>query len=250
MSSGLHERRDRAESFGSVAEEYDRFRPSYPDALLDDLAALRPASVLDIGCGTGKAARALAERGLDVLGLEVDARMAAVARRHGVPVEVSAFETWDDRDRSFDLIIAAQAWHWIDPVAGPAKAARLLRPGGTLALFWNHEDGGTEFDAAYRAHAPHLADAADPAPGRPSYADRLTASGLFTDVTAREYPWQRTYTAAEWVGYARTHSDHLLLPAAQLDALTAAMTAAIDARGGTITVRGGTYTVLARTDTG
>jgi tRNA1(Val) A37 N6-methylase TrmN6 len=80
--------RSRAESFGRVAEEYDRYRPSYPAALIDDLVALRPARVLDVGCGTGKAAVLLAERGLPVLGVEVDQQMAGVARRHGIAVVV------------------------------------------------------------------------------------------------------------------------------------------------------------------
>jgi 2-polyprenyl-3-methyl-5-hydroxy-6-metoxy-1,4-benzoquinol methylase len=117
----LHLDRARAESFGSVAEQYDRYRPTYPDALIDDLAALQPAQVLDVGCGTGKAAVALARRGLSVLGVELDERMADVARGHGISVEVAAFETWDDAGRRFDLITCAGAWHWIDHGPGVSK---------------------------------------------------------------------------------------------------------------------------------
>jgi ubiquinone/menaquinone biosynthesis C-methylase UbiE len=62
----LHLDRARAESFGLMAEEYDRYRPTYPDALIDDLAALQPGQVLDVGRGTGKAAVALTGRGLSV----------------------------------------------------------------------------------------------------------------------------------------------------------------------------------------
>src|SRR5216684_9221402 len=86
----LHLDRARAESFGSTAQQYDRYRPTYPDALFDDLAALEPMQVLDIGCGTGKAAVALARRGLSVLGVEPDERMANVARDYGIAVEVAA----------------------------------------------------------------------------------------------------------------------------------------------------------------
>ena len=80
--------------FGPIADQYDRHRPAPPEGLLDDLERLG-GSVLDVGCGTGKAAVALAERGLTVLGLEPDPQMAAIARGHGVPVEIGAFETWD-----------------------------------------------------------------------------------------------------------------------------------------------------------
>jgi len=72
-----------------------------------------------------------------VLGIDVDARMAELARRRGVDVELAAFEAWDRAGRTFDAVVSAQTWHWIDPVAGAAKAAETLRPGGRLAVFWN-----------------------------------------------------------------------------------------------------------------
>ena len=133
----MHTNRTRAESFGAVAEVYELARPSYPPALVDDLLAGAPADALDVGCGTGKAARLLTQRGVPVLGVEVDARMAAVARAHGLTVDIGTFEQWNAAGRQFDLIVSGQAWHWIDPDAGAAKAAVLLRPGGLLAPFWN-----------------------------------------------------------------------------------------------------------------
>jgi SAM-dependent methyltransferase len=143
--------RGRAESFGSIAEQYDRYRPSAPDALLDEFAALRPSRVLDVGCGTGKVARGLMERGLTVLGIELDERMAAVARAHGVEVEVEGFEDWDDGGRTFDLITCGDAWHWIDPVRGWRKIGQVLRPGGTVARFWNHLDVDEPLHSAIRS---------------------------------------------------------------------------------------------------
>src|SRR4051812_38470681 len=113
MTEPLHDDRERALSFGTIAERYDRFRPAYPAALIDDLAALRPRLTLDAGCGTGKAAAALAGRGLAVLGIEPDLRMANTARRHGIEVEVASFEAWDARGREADLIVSGEAWHWI-----------------------------------------------------------------------------------------------------------------------------------------
>ena len=121
-----------------MARQYERYRPTYPEALLDDLATLRPAQVLDVGCGTGKIAVGLAGRGLSVHGVELDPRMAEVARGHGISVEVGAFEAWDDAGRRFDLITCGAAWHWIDPELGMAKAADVLRTGGTIAPFWNY----------------------------------------------------------------------------------------------------------------
>ena len=125
-----------AESFGSDAGRYDRTRPRYPDALVERIIAASPGpDILDVGCGTGIAARQFQAAGGKVLGVEPDARMAEFARRTGVEVEVATFEAWDPAGRKFDAVIAGTAWHWVDPVAGAAKAAQVLRPGGRLAPF-------------------------------------------------------------------------------------------------------------------
>jgi SAM-dependent methyltransferase len=244
----LYQERDRAESFGAAAADYDRYRPSYPDALVDDLLALAPGNVLDIGCGTGKFARQLAERGVDVLGIEPDPRMAEVARGHGLPVEVASFETWQDSGRRFDLITAAQAWHWVEPRAGAAKVTTLLRPGGWLAVFWNDDNAGADFEDVYRVHAPELMPLKGAA--RPQYRRRLAETGHFAHLEARRYNWQRTYSADDWIGYLRTHSNHLTFPADRLETLCAALREQIDARGGLVHVQGHTYALLARPDTG
>ena len=230
-----HTNRVRAESFGAVSLAYDRARPSYPSALIDDLLAGRPSDVLDVGCGTGKAARLIAARGVSVLGVEVDERMAAVARAHGVPVEVGAFETWDDAGRRFDLIVSGQAWHWIDPERGPAKAVRLLRPGGLLVPFWNFSvpDAGVRarLDEAYERIAPQVTDRSVVRRGGPAtippIAEGLRAGGRFAEVEHRRYPWDHDYTTAEWLDLIQTHSDHSTLPPAQLAELVEAVAGAI-----------------------
>src|SRR5580692_1845495 len=120
-----HRQRQVAESFGSDADRYDRARPSYPGAMVDRIVAASPGpDVLDVGCGTGIAARQFQAAGGRVLGVDVDARMAGLARERGLTVEVAKFEDWDPAGRAFDAVVAGQAWHWVDPVAGAAKAAQ------------------------------------------------------------------------------------------------------------------------------
>jgi SAM-dependent methyltransferase len=244
-----HEQRDRAESFGAVARDYDRYRPSYPAALIDDLVALGPGSVLDIGCGTGKAARQLAARGLRVLGVEIDPQMADVARSHGIEVEIGSFEQWDGRGRTFDLITCAQAWHWIDPAIGAPKIVGLLKPGGTAALFWNYAEFDpatrTVVDAVYERFAPQLIEPATAGDDR-THLKSLQATGAFSSITTQTYDWRRTDTAAQWVGNIGTQSNHLLLGRERLDALKAGLLEALTAAGGDVHHIGGTYVIWAR----
>ncbi|HET8583018.1 MAG TPA: class I SAM-dependent methyltransferase [Jatrophihabitans sp.] len=246
-------RRDRAESFGAVAADYDRYRPGYPEALIDDLVAPAPATVLDVGCGTGKAARLIAARGPSVLGVEIDPQMAQVARGHGIPVEVGSFEDWDDRGRRFDLISSAQAWHWVDPVRAAPKAARLLAPGGRLALFWNYDDvddaAQAVLDRVYAQFAPELsgmiARGASNREDRP-YAADLEKSGAFGSIEIRRYPWEHSVPLDVWIGRTGTHSDHLLLGRERLETLLGALRRELSPLGEDVRTHGGTYTIYAR----
>jgi SAM-dependent methyltransferase len=245
----LHLDRARAESFGSIAEQYDRYRPAAPSALIDALATSRPAQALDVACGTGQVAVALASRGLSVLGVELDPRMAAIARSRGIDVEVGAFETWGDRGRAFDLITCGNAWHWIDPVAGVVKAAQLLRVGGTFARFWSFyvldESILAAFDVIYREHAPDTHPHGR-GPIHGNEGDLVATSDAFSGVEIQTYPWETELTADEWIGLVSTYSDHQRLGPHVLAKLGRALHAAIEARGGSVHAQGRTYSLFAR----
>jgi SAM-dependent methyltransferase len=252
QSDRLHEDRTRALSFGGVAALYDKARPSYPPALIDALTELSPRRVLDVGCGTGKAARLLLERGCDVLGVEPDPSMAAIARSHGITVEEATFENWEAHDRVFELIVSGQAWHWVDPERGVAKAGSLLRPGGHLGVFWNRgrpdEDAARAFDAVYTRLAPELAKTNitlnPPVEPRARIAE-FEKGGVFTEVAARAFPWETVYDRAGWIGFVATHSDHVRLPDLQRRGLLEALGDAVDLLGGTMTYHYSTVLVLA-----
>ena len=218
VSLPLYENRSRAESFGSVADLYDRARPSYPPALIDALLADGGRTVLDVGCGTGIAAALFAARGCEVTGVEVDARMAEIARGRGLEVEVSAFERWDDRGRRFDVVSSGQAWHWIDPHAGAAHAADVLKPGGRIGAFWNFGDPPPDvrerLAPVYDRLAPELVnysvvlDSARRAERLDVTVAGIKGSHRFGPVEVRHFPWVRSYGAREWADFLATHSDH------------------------------------------
>jgi SAM-dependent methyltransferase len=234
LPEDLFRDRERAESFGSIAVLYDRYRPAPAPEFVDELVALAPARVLDIGCGTGKVARELVARGLSVVGVELDPRMAGIAREHGVEVEVSAFETWDDRGRTFDLITCGDAWHWIDPERGWRRIGRVLRPGGTVARFWNHHEVDEPLRSAFLAvHRRVIPEIEHRSPERRRATDDPR-------VEHRSYPWERTFSADEWVALISTYSANQTLEPSRLAELQRGLHEAITAQGGTVVVHGST----------
>lgn len=242
----LHQDRRRASSFGDDPEAYDRVRPPYPAALIDVLVAEEPDRALDVGCGTGIVSRLLAARGCDVLGLEPDTRMADVARRRGMAVEAGTIEEWDAADRRFDLLTAGQAWHWVDPHRGAAKAVQVLAPGGRIGLFWNqaHHDPllRPALEAAYTRHAPALAESSVLLGQRPtslyeSVAASLRHTDAFGPVSVQVFDHEIVYSSQQWIDLARTHSDHHTLPPAQLAALLRDIKIEVDRVGGSVPVR-------------
>jgi SAM-dependent methyltransferase len=245
-----------AESFGSDPERYDRSRPRYPDAMVEAIVAASPGpQFLDVGIGTGIAARQFQAAGCKVLGVDVDARMAEWARQHGFQVEVAAFEAWDHAGRAFDAVISGQTWHWVDPVAGAAKAAEVLRPGGRLAVFWNADqlppDLAEAFAAVYRSVVPDsLAGRA--VTGSDAYsmlcaraADGIRQAGGFGDPQRWRFDWERSYTRDEWLDQVPTSGALSRLPLDRLAPLLAGIGAAIDAVGGSFPMRYATVVATA-----
>jgi SAM-dependent methyltransferase len=248
----IHRNRQVAESFGADPERYDRTRPSYPDAMVARIVAASPGrDVLDVGCGTGTAARQFQAAGCTVLGVEPDERMAAFARGTGVQVEVSRFEEWDAADRDFDAVVAGTAWHWVDPVAGAVKAARVLRAGGRLAPFHHVFQPPAEIAEVtaevYRRVVPDSPfgfGRQRPRTAMEGYrplfgkiADGIVAAGAFTEPEQWHCDWERVYTREEWLDQLPTQGTLTRLPPDKLAPILDAVGAAIDVIGGSFTMR-------------
>ncbi|WP_031227362.1 class I SAM-dependent methyltransferase [Streptomyces roseochromogenus] len=252
-----HKARRTAESFGVDAQRYDQARPAYPDALVARIVAGSPGpDVLDIGCGTGIAARQFQAAGCTVLGVEPDARMADFARARGLEVEVAAFEAWQPAGRTFDSVVAAQSWHWVDPVAGTVKAARVLRPEGRLAIFGHVYEPPAEvaepFAAAFRRVAPDSPLSSQPArrpldlyqAGYAKFADKIRETEQFNDPEQWRFDWQQSYTRDQWLDLLPTTGGLTQLRPDQLAEILDAVGDAIDSMGGRFTMN---YTTLAAT---
>jgi SAM-dependent methyltransferase len=231
-----------------MALQYDAARPSYPGALFDDLIALarmRPdAVILEVGAGTGKATLPLARRGFEVIAIEPSANMAAVLRAKVDGLRVAIAETTFEAyqaDRSVDLLVSAQAFHWVEPSVRHVKAADVLARGGALALLRNDRgelDPGLAADLA-RAYSEHHANGHRPQSARherSQIAAEIDASGRFGPVAVRTYPWSATYSAADYIRLLETYSDHAVLKPSRSQPLYQAIARAIERRGGSITI--------------
>lgn len=182
--------------------------------------------------------------------------MADLAREGGLEVEVAKFEEWDPAGRAFDAVVSGQTWHWVDPVAGAAKAAEALRPGGRLALFWNviqtPPDVRDAFADVYRQVVPGLPFNPWATPAIDAYsaicaqaADGIREAHAFGESAEWRFDWERPYTRDEWLDQVPTHGGHNRLPPAKLDGLLAGIGAAIDALGGSFTMGYTTVVVIA-----
>ena len=252
---------ERSRLFGQQAEAYDRFRPTYPDAVIDELLGPVPTGldVLDVGCGTGIASRQMAQRGAKVLGVELAPRMAEIARGHGVEVEIAAFEGWDAAGRTFDRVTSAQAWHWLDLPIATAKAASVLRPGGKLGLIWNAgcqpDDLADALEVVYATVVPrgrhrlfrgYAANrSSDVKTGLGSEIEAVSAVPDLGAPTEEWFPWTRAYRRDEWLDQLVSRSDHAALEPAVRDRLFEAIGAAIDDRGGSFVMNFETVLITA-----
>ncbi|HEY2075156.1 MAG TPA: class I SAM-dependent methyltransferase [Streptosporangiaceae bacterium] len=255
-----HQLRQVAESFGVDAERYDRARPRYPDALIERIVAASPGRALvDVGCGTGTAARQFEAAGCTVLGVEPDARMAEFARCSGLEVEVSTFEAWEPAGRQFDAVVAGTAWHWVDPVAGAGKAAQVLRPGGRLApfhhVFQTPPELAEALTRAYREVAPDSPFNRGSESSRSALnlyqplfakiADGIREAGGFSEPEQWQFDWERTYTRDEWLDQLPTLGSLTQLSSEKVTYVLAEVGAAIDAIGGSFTMSYATVAVTA-----
>jgi SAM-dependent methyltransferase len=204
--------------FDSAAGEYDAARPAYPDGLFAELSSragpLTGLLTLDCGAGTGIASRQLAARGAKVVSLDIGERMLAKAKARNPQAAcvLADGNRMPARPRVADLVTFAQSWHWFDARLAPAEVARVLKPGGHWAAWWNRvhaedEPWFAEYEELVTTSCPgyrsqqlrdeHLA---------PDWTNGMAAHGQMDPAGTAVVPWTRRVSADDWITGERSKS--------------------------------------------
>jgi ubiquinone/menaquinone biosynthesis C-methylase UbiE len=239
------------ETFDTVAVNYDKYRPEYPNELFADIISYSNLQtedkILEIGCGTGQATGGLVHNGFqNITCVELGTNLAQITSNKfkdysSVQVIRSSFEDWEGHDESYDLAISATAFHFIEPKFGYQKVSRLLKYKGTKGFFWTvhvqqYDEIHTELRKLYKSNAPHLDDSTKKTPDE-IISDRkvLTEnSGLFENITVFQYKWLKSYSSEEYIALLNTHSKHQQLPDNVRNTIFEKMRNIIDGHGGYI----------------
>jgi SAM-dependent methyltransferase len=227
-------------------------RPGYPEALIGDVLSLsgipRDGRILEIGCGSGQATLAFAQRGYAMLCLDIGPDLIALAAEKCRPYpkvefQVADFEVWKPEPAAFDLAISASAFHWIPPEIGFPKVAQVLKDSGSFAILRNHHPTPytgffLEAQEIYRRCTPELGkenEKKSHEDGIRTTVDQFDKTGLFSPVTVRRYTWSRQFEADQYLKLLETYSGHYNLSEEKKRNLYQGLRELIERRGGVVT---------------
>jgi SAM-dependent methyltransferase len=215
-----HETPDPARSFGGVVDAYDRGRPTYPREAAAWLTDAQPLSVLELGAGTGKLTEQLVALGHDVHATDPDEAMLArlSARLPEVRTSQAAAEEIPAGDRTYDVVVSAQAFHWFDLDRALPEIARVLKAGGRLSLVWNQRDERVPWVRRLGAIIGTQDQLREP-------AEALAASRLFEEVEETEFRFRQLIDKVSIKDLVLSRSNVATLPPEQREAKLAEVAA-------------------------
>ncbi len=249
------ERNERKVVFDEFAADYDAIRPGYPEQLIEDILLLsdleNDAHILEVGCGTGQATRSFAQRDVQMTCIDISPALLAIAQEHfqgqsNLRFVQTSFEECNEDEGTFDLILSATSWHWIDPDVRYQKAAHLLKPDGRLVVLANLYP--QPYSVGFFKRAQDVYSEVVPEWGPPASTattmdnirksvDEMEASGIFHNIIVCEEDWEQIYSRDEYCQLLSTYSDHHRLGKEQLSRLLTGLGTIIDEEYGGQVVR-------------
>lgn len=239
-------------TFNEDERNYDRFRPTYPDELFADILHYesidKNSSALEIGIGTGQATEPILQTGCKVTAVELGDRLSSFVNEkfrkyHNFDVINADFMTLPIEPNAHDLVYCATAFHWLPMETGYGKVKRILKHGGTVALFWNHpfpnrlEDQSNLVNRrVYDKYRPSEKEVVEFCEKDCERRIRELKRFGFEEVKAKLYHRVRTLSSDAYLALLNTYSDHRALDAKIKDAFEKEMKTSIDEIGGKINI--------------
>jgi len=235
--------------FNNTALNYDRYRPGYPDSMIEDICVLaglaHDSRLIEVGAGTGQATLPFAARNLSIDCVEPGDQLAELAASKcsawpKIRIIVTEFEKLDFERGSYDLLFSAQAYHWIDPSKRMRLAADALRDGGSFALLYNYSPKPAD------PVINQISELICKVSGKPDtsvwdysadinrWIYEINGCGFFEDLDIRNYNWEKKFTAEEYAGLFYTFSDFCILPELIQSNLHDTIIKMIDSNGGNV----------------
>lgn len=234
--------------FEEVADLYEENRTDYPAELIGDILTISKmperGGILEVGCGPGNATISFARRGYVILAIELGRRLSNYAALNcqkypQVKILNEAFEEWKLEEKSFDLVLSADAFHWIPPEIGYPRAARALKDSGWAAFFWTitvdpATDWSAKIDRLYEDSDPPFVNPArqfDAAWLTGVIKENFSSSGDFGEPLVQRYNWNVELTGRQYTNRLRTFSTHQGVNEAARQALYEKIQEVIEAAG-------------------
>jgi SAM-dependent methyltransferase len=245
-------------TFNTVAEEYDKWRPTYVPELYKDIFTYKPinllSNVLEIGIGTGQATLPILETGCNLTAVELGENLAEITRRkfssyNNISIETGAFQNYESNNDFYDLIYSASAFHWIPEEVGYSKVYKILKSGGVFVRFADHpyynkngqEALCDEIEKVYAEYMPALKPSPTPKPSSEyTEVNAINRANIalkygFVDISHKLYYRTITYSSDDFINRIAIQSDKIALKKSERYKLCIAIKDAIDRHGGTIT---------------
>lgn len=208
-----------SEMFNQAAEYYDKYRPGYPQEIIDSLISAtgitKVSDLLEIGCGSGKATGQLIGNDFNILGIDPGEDLVRIGnerfKNENVKFIKGRFEEYNFEEKKFDVVYAAQSFHWVSQPIGYQKCAAVLKENGYFALFWNmYVLNDNDADKELLEISKRYGGIADFVTETEceirinSIVSQIVASNLFVEPTVIRKMWKQNYTADEFYGFALT----------------------------------------------
>ena len=215
-----------SKTFNASADYYDKFRPTYPENLVIDIikktGVNSKSKILEIGAGSGKATELFVKRGLNITCIEPGSNLAAEGKKkfqhtNQVKYIISRFEEWQEVSGFYDLIISAQAFHWVPKPLGYEKCFNALKTDKHMALFWNFylssgEEVDVELQDLFKEYPVAYLDSKESLENRINQnIDEIKGIGLFKNIEVIRYPWSQVYSIEDYIGFLKTGNGYLIL---------------------------------------